>query len=568
MKTTLLLSLLLATAPPVSAAPAPAAADTLFRALGDEMDRTVRRLDMENLGKPYFVSYTARDIYRVDIEGSFGALKDPSAYRSRRVKLDLRVGKPGFDNTHFIDRSTWRLSPESRPLPLDDDYDAVRFAVWELTDQAYKASLQTLAKKKAYKESRLIKEELPDLSAEPVQPSVGAPAASDPARAEWETRVRRLSAVFRDFPALQKSEVDFYGTRIHTAFVDSEGRRVLKPDDDYELYMEASTQAGDGMRLSDRRRVIRQSLADMPSLAALEAEARALAADLSALSRAPLFEESYIGPVLIEGQAAGEFFNQLLARNISFSRSSWVEEEEMKDEFFSGSFAGLLGLRVVSPLLSVRDDPSLAAFEGTPLIGSYAVDDEGIPARAVDLIEKGRLRDILMSRSPVKDRASSNGHGRASWGEFPEARVGNLVITAEKTVSPAELKRALLERAKDYGLAYGLIVRRIDEENYREKTDLLAAPVFLYKVYVKDGREELVRNARFSGISLRALRDVVLASDRREVYNYYQLGSCRYNPGQVQASIVHPSVLVAEMELKKSEKKPDRPPLLPHPSFR
>lgn len=539
----------------------------LLRAMTDEMGRTVRRLEMENLGKPYFVSYTARDIRRLDIQGSLGSLKSPAEHRSRALKMDLRVGDAAFDNAHFVGNSTWRVGPESRTLVLEDDYDALRFDIWEFTDRVYKGALQTLAEKTAYKESRLIRDEMPDLSTEAVASSL-SPGADEPVdRALWEERVRRLSAVFRAYPAIQKSEVDLYATRMLTFFVDSEGRRVVKPDHDFELYMEASTQASDGMRLSDRRRVIRQSLDGMPDMAALEAEARSLAEGLAALAAAPLFDENYIGPVLVEGQAAGEFFNQLLARNVSFSRSPWVAEESIKEEFFSSGFAGLFGLRVASPLLSVEDDPSLESFEGTPLIGRYAVDDEGIPARKVRLIEKGRLKDLLMSRAPIKERARSNGHGRAAWSEYPEARAGILLVSAEKTASRAAMKKALLEKAKEYGLKYGLVVRRIAEESDRERSELLAAPTFLYRVYADGGREELVRNARFSGVTLRALRDIALASDRREAYNYYQLGSSRYNQGQVQASLVHPSVLIEEMELKKSEKKPEKLPILPHPGF-
>ncbi len=78
---------------------------------------------------------------------------------------------------------------------------------------------------------------------------------------------------------------------------------------------------------------------------------------------------------------------QLLARNVSFSRAPWAEEKHYEKYFHSGSFAGRLGLRVVSPILSVVDDPSLKAFEGTPLVGHYKVDDEGIPAQRVLLID-------------------------------------------------------------------------------------------------------------------------------------------------------------------------------------
>ncbi|MFH1725714.1 MAG: metallopeptidase TldD-related protein [Elusimicrobiota bacterium] len=558
----LLLSPLLLTAPA-----ADAASGELLRALSDEMKRTVERLEMKKLDKPYFVSYSVRDVRRISIESSFGAIKDPHEYRSRQLKVDLRVGGRTLDNAHYVGKDHWSYRPLTGPLALDDDYDALRYGTWSLTDKAYKQALQRLAQKKAYKQDKLITEEIPDLSEEQAQ-SFEEPAA-DLAfdHALWESRMRKLSSIFKKYPAIQSSEVDLYWTQRYTYFVDSEGRRVIKPDHDFEIYMSASTQAEDGMRLGDRRRFISKTRAGIPLFSELETGALRLAKDLTALAKAPALDKPYIGPVMIEGQAAGEFFDQLLAHNISFPRELWVEQDSVKEQFHSGSLAGRLGLRVLSPLLNVVDDPSLEDAEGKPLIGHYSVDDEGIPAQKVTLIERGILKDLLMSRSPTKERERSNGHGRAAFWEHTTARISNLVIDADKTVPEDELKQAFLREAKEFGLDFGLIVRRIAEEDRQEKDEVLAAPVMLYKVDVSNGREELVRGARFTGVSMRALRDVLAAGDRRHVYNYYQLGPYKSSRGQVQASIVHPSVLLGEMELKKTDKKPDKLPYLKHPHF-
>ncbi|MFA5140104.1 MAG: metallopeptidase TldD-related protein [Elusimicrobiota bacterium] len=563
MKALLLAPLLLTT--PV--ARAQSGADTLMRAMTDEMKRTVERLDMENLGRPYYVAYTARDVDRTEVEGTFGALKGPSSHKSRRLKIDLRVGTPAFDNTHYVGQRYWMFSPTTESLVTEDDYDALRYDIWSATDKAYKTAQETLSQKKAYKQNKLIREDIPDLSRDPAAASLRPLTTLSLDKALWEDRVRKLSAVFRRYPLIQDSKVSLLWTQQHTAFVDNEGRKVLKNDHDIEVYMEAETQAPDGMRLADRRRIIRQSPQDLPAFEALQAEAEKLAKDLSSLSQAPLWEANYTGPVLLEGQAAGEFFNQLLARNLSFPRSVWVEDEENKENFYSGAFGERFGLRVVSPLLSVSDDPSVNTFDGLPLIGHYEVDDEGIPAQKLTLVEKGILKDVPMSRSPIKARDRSNGHGRGSLEEFATAHIGSLFVNAAKTVPAAQLKSELLKQAKDYGLKYGLIIRRILDEERQEKGEVLAAPVLVYKVNVADGREELLRNAQFTGVTLRSLRDVAMAGSTRQVYNYYQLGPYKDNRGEVQASIVHPSVLISEMELKKSEKKPERPPTLKHPFF-
>ncbi|MFA6318518.1 MAG: metallopeptidase TldD-related protein [Elusimicrobiota bacterium] len=568
--------LLLLAAAALLSAPAAAALDitvaagdpAIFGPMGDEMKRTLARLQMQKLGLPYFLAYTVRDTRRFEISASFGALKESDDSRYRRVSLDLRVGDAAFDNTHYIPKDTWHYAPVTDSLVIENDYDALRFDLWSVTDRTYKQALETLSKKRAYKNSRLIKGELPDLSKDDAVTAIEPLTEPSFDRARWEEAVRRLSAVFKAYPAVQSSQVGIYWTQEHVFFLDSQGRETQRNAHDVEISIEASAQAPDGMKLSDRRRVIRKTPAELPPYEALAAEAAGLAKDLTALAAAPLWEETYTGPVLFEGQAAGEFFDQLLARNISFPRSLWLEEEErMKEYFHSGAFSSRLGLRVVAPSLSVFDDPGVASFEGTPLIGHYKTDDQGMRARKVELIKAGILKDLLMSREPVKERSASNGHGRGGSGEVPTARIGSLFIESEKTADAERLKEELIRQAKAFGLDHGLIIRRMAGEHFRGDAEALAAPKLVYKVSVKNGKEELYRNSQFMNVTPRALRDIALAGKSRRVHNYYQLGPYRFSRGEVPASIVHPDILVAEMELKKTEEKPEKPPLLEHPFF-
>ena len=64
-----------------------------------------------------------------------------------------------------------------------------------------------------------------------------------------------------------------------------------------------------------------------------------------------------------------------------------------------------------------------------------------------------------------------------------------------------------------------------------------------------------------------ALRDITLAGKKQRVYNCYQQGRTGWGEATIRTSIVCPSILVAEMELKKSGRKPDRLPVLKHPHF-
>lgn len=538
--------------------------EMLFRALGDELKRTVERLRVEGLAKPYFVSYSVLESATLDLQASFGALEGPRETRTRRLKVALRAGSREFDDSHFVGGRE-RYRSLTTLLPLEDDYDALRSEIWKLTDRAYKAALERLARKTVYKETNNIRDEIPDLSEDPVETSRETRASAAFDAEAWEQRVREISAVFRRFPDVQSSHVDLTWRAQHLYFVDSEGRSFVKPVHAFEIQLRGKVQAEDGMVQSAERELWSASLSEIPPLEDLKAAAARLAEDLTALARAPRMK-TYLGPVLLEGQAAGEFFNQLLASGLSNPRKIWVEQKWAEQYYRSGALTSRLGLRVISPLFDVVDDPTREEFDGQPLIGHYKIDSQGIPARRVRLVERGILKDLLMSRSPTAEHRLSNGHARGGFSTPAAAEIGNLFVTPSSTMSLEKMKRRLRAEAKAFGLDHAILVRRITEESEQDNDELLSAPELVYEVDVASGEERLVRDARFHSVTLRALRDIIAASDDRHVYNLAKDGSFR-SSSAFRASIVHPSVLLSEMELTATERKPSRLPFLSHPSF-
>lgn len=539
--------------------------ETLLRAMRDEMGRTLEHLRLDDLPKPYFLAYTALETHRLELQGTFGALERPVEADSRQIQVEVRTGSREFDDTHFVGSHGQMYRPVTGALPVEDDYDALRAELWELTDRSYKAALERLARKTVYRESNNILDVLPDLSEDPVHSSVETLATGPFDRETWEQAIRDVSAVFRNFPAVQSSSVDLLWRAQHVYFVDSEGRSYVKPGHWFELRMKGSAQAADGMIQSDSRQMVWSALDRVPPVDVLKAEAAQLARDLTALADAPKVT-TYLGPVLLEGQAAGEFFNQLLASGVANPREVWVEQQWSAQHYKTGALTKRLGLRVIAPIFDVVDDPTRAEFRGQPLIGHYKIDEQGIPAQRVQLVERGILRDLLMSRSPTQERKLSNGHGRGGFFAPATAVIGNLFVTPATTMSFEKMKRRLREEAKAFGLDHGILIRRIAEERRRSPDDLLAAPVLVYEVDVETGEERLVRDAVFSAVTLRALRDIVAASNEQHVYNLAKPGPFA-SSATSRASIVHPSVLLSEMELVETERKPSKPPYLKHPFF-
>jgi len=87
----------------------------------------------------------------------------------------------------------------------------------------------------------------------------------------------------------------------------------------------------------------------------------------------------------------------------------------------------------------------------------------------------------------------------------------------------------------------------------------LASPIRAYWVSVADGHEEPMRGGEFQAISLRTLRDIMVTGDTQHVLNTLRRGH--------PVSIVAPSLLIEEMEMKKPAEEQSKAPYLRHPYF-
>lgn len=553
------------------------AKDPLFRAMSDELTRSVKKLKMEKLERPFYVEYRVQDYEWVSIDAAFGGLVKSDEDRKRFLIVDLRVGDYSFDNTNYVGRMGREIRPQLTSLVTEDNYDALRHQIWLATDKAYKSALETLAKKKACVKMKAVKERPDDFSREKPFTHEEPGAQLEVERWQWEGRLKRLSAIFRKWPAINDSKLEFRVVVRNQHFVNSEGSSHRRADGFYSLEVTASTQAEDGMKLSDFATFYARSLEDFPNDDQIAARIERLARRLTDLAKGELMN-SYTGPVVFSGQASAEFFNQLLAKNISNPRTPLLEEERMTMLFEGGGLAGKLTRRVLPKFISVVDDPTLRESEGSPLIGWYAVDDDGVQAQRVSIVKDGKLVGLPMSRVPVKKITESNGHGRGGLDSPVVGNIGNLIIHSEERMSSDELKQELISICKDMELEYGILVRRMSSEGFGEalssaisfytmgkEKPQLTRPIQVYKIWVKDGKEELVRGAEFSGITVRALRDIVATLDGSYVHNFVKRD--RFGQGGVPCSIVVPSILVEEMELSKISGELPKPPILKHPYF-
>ncbi len=355
-----------------------------------------------------------------------------------------------------------------------------------------------------------------------------------------------------------------------------------------------NTLAPDGMELNHLYSSYAPRPADLPSVDAVRKGLNVAGSELMAL-RAAEPAQDYTGPVLFEARAAAPLVAQVLGPAMNGSRPPVafqpVMEQLMGNLGGKSDWSGRLGARVLPASVSVVDDPSAKEFHGTPLIGGYAVDDEGVRAEKVDVVGNGTLKALLMSRRPGNDSDQSNGHGRSGFLSDAKPTMSNLFFRSTETVSPAELKKKFLDECRAEKLQYCVIVREMDNPSLsllhqEDYSSLLASygggagtgdrlPLLVYKVYPEDGREEVIRGARIIGVNTRSLRNLAGVGNDDFVYNYMQstiagfagtaLGAFGSAQGGLPASVVAPSLLFEELEVRGARGEPKRLPLLPAP---
>jgi Predicted Zn-dependent proteases and their inactivated homologs len=505
--------------------------------------------------KPYFLSYSVADGEQVSIAAQFGAITNAHQSHRRFADVQVRIGSPAEDNTHGDHRNS---ALTTIPMPLTADRDAIARSLWFATNRGYGKALDGYLKVKTDQEVRAKEEDAsPDFSAE--DPKVALLPSPPPLKvdqAEWETRLRALSGIFKQYPDVFYNAVALEANSATDYFVSSEGAKIATPNHVARLVILGRTRAADGMDMFRAETFEADTTGHLPDQKVLAAKITEMGKSLEALRVAPI-TDPYNGPAILSGRAAAVFFHEVLGHRLEGQRQRGDDEGQ--------TFTKLMGKQILPPFMSISDDPTLQKFDGTWLSGHYDYDDEGQQARRVDLITNGVLKTFLMSRQPVAGFAHSNGHGRAEVGHMPTGRQGNLIVTSSKTVSDAELRKMLIAEAKKQGKAYGLYFEDISSgfavTTRRSPQAFQVIPLVVYRVYVDGRPDELVRGVSIVGTPQAALARIVATDDKPEVFN----GICGAESGSLPVSAVAPAMLVSEIETQKQAQGTARPPILPPP---
>ncbi|MGA9061480.1 MAG: metallopeptidase TldD-related protein [Terracidiphilus sp.] len=517
--------------------------DPVLKAMLTELGRSMSQLQLKGFAKPFFIQYRIEEVDDFETKAEFGSSEGSDRAHQRIARVTVRVGD------YKTDSSGARGDGAIELVALDNDPIALCSSLWTATDLAYKNALSAYAQKQAELKEVQTPPQADDFSQEKPIVSLADPIALRLDESAWADRIARASGLYRTDASVSASQRDveyssasFRARAINTWLVTSEGTIVRKSTAEYQEAFAAGTQAADGMHLDRSYASAGASPSDLDSETVFNQHAVDEIASLADLRQAPLVEEEYHGPLLMSADAATDTLRGLLAAAVTATRPALGTEART-----NGPFASSYHARVMPDFMNVVDDAGLKTFNGKGLLGAYDVDDEGVPAQAVKLVEAGRLENYLIDRQPVRDFPQSNGHGRAGITGPARPMIGVLKVTAENGHTIDELNQKLLAMAKDRGLENVYFVETLGGER---------APRLLYRVS-SDGKRQLVRGAVLDDIDERALRSSIDAVGRDLwIANYF---------GDPPVTVLAPALLFDDATVRRANEKNEKLPFYPPP---
>ena len=564
----------------------------------DEMERNRARLQLPGVEKPFYLEYRLLDVDVRAITASFGNLVSSTTTRNRFMSVDARIGDYHLDSSNFISEDGFQgFLGSTGEVGIDHDYNSLRQDLWLATDQAYKEAATQMSLKQAFLRSLTKPPEIDDFSQERATVKIEPRELPDWTSRKWEEEARAASAALKSFPQLYGTRVNYYFVYTTYYLMNSEGTELRTSKRLAAVEAAFDTQADDGMPLHNYYAVYVAKPGDIPDPATISKGLTQAGSQLMQLRSAPLVPD-YTGPVLFDASASGSVLAQVMAASLSGARpplSMMGAFDQIMDRMGGRSeWTGRVGTRVLPTSVSLIDDPTMADYQGHPLLGQYEIDDEGVKGQRIELVQNGVLKNLLMSRRPGPEFQSSNGHARSAMLSDTKPLASNLIFQSSDASNAADLRKKFLDACRQDGHEWCVEVKRMDNPalssiSQQDFSDFLGSiaggvasgermPLLYYRVYVADGREELVRGGHIEGLSLRSIRNMLAIGDDLAVYDYTQnpaagfagtaLGSFGGIQGGIPSSIVAPSLLLEEVEIRGFHGEPRRLPLVPAPTLK
>ena len=537
--------------------------DEFLKILKNEIDREMPFLKKAEI-PVYLLSYRVDELETFQINTSFGVLTKSASQKDRILTVQVRVGDKTLDNYHELrdDVSEYFSSGNAKiKISIDNNANAINSVLWNETEKAYRDATLRYEKVKANVAVKVESEDkAPDFSDIVAVQYYEAPLKITDLefnQKEWENRLKKYSEQFNEIKEILDGEAILQFKIERKYYVNSEGTSIVQNKTYCHLYISVSTQADDGMELPLFQSYFGHTPADFPSDNIMMQDAKTVAKTAIAMKTSPIVDP-YTGPAILSNDAAGVFFHEIFGHR--------VEGLRLKSESDGQTFKKKVNEVVLNKDISVIFDPTILYYKNNiPLNGSFLYDDEGVKAEKVVVVNKGVLKNFLMTRTPINGFAKSNGHARAESGRQPVSRQSNLIVETEKPYTDQQLRKMLIEEAKKQGKEYGYYFAKVlggfTMTGRFIPNSFNVTPLEVYRIYVDGRPDELVRGVDLVGTPLSMFSQVEAVGDKAGNF----AGTCGAESGGIPAGCCSPALFVKQIEMQKKDKSQDRPPIIERP---
>lgn len=539
--------------------------DVLLDLAQQELKREFEVLSKEE-NPAYYIDYRIDDISRLFVAADLGVMtqKDSSVFRV--ASAQVRVGSYDFDNTYVPKaargyRSSGVSSVETEYLPVDNESDPIKLALWNLTLRAYLKASESYESLIA---GELDTNEKTSPSFSQLQPTQQyieprIDYETNEHLKEWITKVKTLSNMFNQSTELEYGvvSISIFNKRSH--FISSEGSLIAENQPYAYMFVNAAIRGNDQSIIPLSKSYFAFKPDDFPTEAEIKKDIDQMIALLVDLKMAPP-ATPYSGPAILHPRAAGVFFHEIFGHRI--------EGHRLGSDNDGQTYKERINELVLPKNISVYSDPTMKRLNNQDLNGSYVYDDQGVKSSRVTLVEQGVLKSFLMSRAPLDSLLSSNGHGRAQSGNAPVSRQANLIVEATGNVTTTKLRAMLIEECIKQGKEFGYYFMDVEggyTETSRYSTNAFnIQPTIVYRVYVDGRPDELVKGVDLIGTPLSMFAEIAATSDAYDTF----IGFCGAESGSVPVSANAPGILVRRIETqKKPEAETYKDKFLARPTF-
>ena len=518
-----------------------------FRAMQDEMTRTLKKLRSKGSPNPYYLAYKLIKSTRLFWRASLGESYATSNFPDTQLEAVVLLGVGSDKNDQFgFDNNRYYYQP-MQAQNVADSYDGIRRTLWQLTDAEYLISSDSYAKKQAYKRQKNLSDNLPDVTPAPQGSAFEElPAFPTPDAQKWLAVLKKLSAQGKEIPWLEDFALSFGVQQEDSFYLNSLGGAYQVPFTKATVmwYAQFRNQQGYVQQVS--------TSLTLPTFLTPDEEVLAQKTDQFLKEITLRYQaykaEPYLGPVLLRPAAAARFLRGNFVWQVQNVKP--LLSDKYDSDARAGSFRNKKGLRVMANGVDVIEDPLARSYEGEPLV-YVPVDDEGVPAQKLALTVRGQLHELPLSRRPVNKGQVSNGHARLSAYTYPRESLTNVFVQPKEPLAQEALDQKFVALCREWELEYCYEI-----DSFDSTSDTLVNRA--WRVYATDGRKEPVFGLELQSLSERSLRDIVAAGGTTEVaYDGEPLRSF---------TVITPSLLLQEAEGVPSDAKPDKPPFVTKPN--